>query len=62
MVSSADLRLKEPEAVQAFLGGRSEDTFRGLFEALYPKLVSYFVVRCLDLQVAERTGPGCPDD
>jgi DNA-directed RNA polymerase specialized sigma24 family protein len=53
MVFSADLRLKEREAVQAFLGSRSEDTFRSLFEALYPKLVSYFAVRGLDLQVAE---------
>jgi hypothetical protein len=42
--------------VQAFSVGRSEDPFRGLFEALYPKLVSYFAVRGLDLQVAERTG------
>jgi hypothetical protein len=40
MVSSADLRLKEREAVQAFSVGRSEDPFRGLFEALYPKLVA----------------------
>ncbi len=39
--------------MQAFLGSRSEDTFRGLFKALYPKLVSYFAVRDLDLQVAE---------
>ena len=53
MVFSADLRLKEREAVLAFLGSGSEDTFRGLFEALYPKLVSYFAVRGLDIQVAE---------
>jgi hypothetical protein len=52
-VFSANLRLKQREAGQAFLGSRSGDTFRGLFEALYPKLVGYFSVRGLDLQVAK---------
>jgi RNA polymerase sigma-70 factor (ECF subfamily) len=53
MVFSADLKLKEQEAVHAFLADGSEESFRVLFEALYPKLVRYFVVRGLELQVGE---------
>lgn len=53
MVFSADLKLKEREAAEAFLASGSEESFRGLFEALYSKLVRYFVVRGLDLHAAE---------
>ena len=53
MVFSADLKLKEREAVEAFLATGSEESFRALFEALYSKLVRYFVVRGLELQAAE---------
>jgi RNA polymerase sigma-70 factor (ECF subfamily) len=53
MVFSADLKLKEQEAVQAFLVNGAEESFRTLFEALYPKLVRYFVVRGLELPAAE---------
>src|SRR5580693_10143706 len=53
MVSSADLKLKEQEAVDAFLANGSEEAFRDLFEALYPKLVRYFAVRGLEAQAAE---------
>jgi RNA polymerase sigma-70 factor (ECF subfamily) len=53
MVFAADLKLKEQEAVAAFLGNGSEESFRALFEALYPKLVRYFVVRGLELQAGE---------
>lgn len=53
MVFSADLKLKEQEAVAAFLANSSEECFRALFEALYPKLVRYFVVRGLEVPVAE---------
>jgi hypothetical protein len=49
MVFSADLKLKEQEAVAAFLANGSEESFRALFEALYPKLVRYFFVRGLEL-------------
>jgi RNA polymerase sigma factor (sigma-70 family) len=53
MVFSADLKLKEREAVEAFLSGGSEESFRALFEALYSKLLRYFVVRGLEIQAAE---------
>jgi RNA polymerase sigma factor (sigma-70 family) len=53
MVFSADLKLKEQEAVDAFLASGSEEAFRDLFEALYPKLVRYFAVRGLEAQAAE---------
>jgi RNA polymerase sigma-70 factor, ECF subfamily len=53
MVFSADLKVKEREAVEAFLLDGSEESFRALFEALYSKLVRYFVVRGLELQVGE---------
>jgi RNA polymerase sigma-70 factor (ECF subfamily) len=53
MVFSADLKLTEQEAVEAFLASRSEESFRALFEALYSKLVRYFVVRGLEMQAAE---------
>jgi len=53
MVFSADLKLKEQEAVAAFLAESSEESFRALFVALYPKLVRYFVVRGLEMQVSE---------
>jgi RNA polymerase sigma-70 factor, ECF subfamily len=44
---------KEHEAVEAFLVNGAEESFRALFETLYPKLVRYFAVRGLELQVAE---------
>jgi RNA polymerase sigma factor (sigma-70 family) len=53
MVFAADLKLQEQEAVAAFLANGSQESFRALFEALYPKLVRYFVVRGLELPVAE---------
>ncbi len=53
MVFSADVKLKEREAVEAFLASGSEDSFQALFEALYSKLVRYFIVRGLEAQVAE---------
>jgi RNA polymerase sigma-70 factor, ECF subfamily len=53
MVFSPDLKLIEREAVDAFLASGSEECFRALFEALYPKLVRYFVVRRIEMQVAE---------
>lgn len=53
MVFATDLKLQEQEAVAAFLANGSQDSFRALFEALYPKLVRYFVVRGLELPVAE---------
>ena len=53
MVFSADLKLKEREAVDAFLASGSEESFRILFEALYSKLVRYFMVRGADRAVGE---------
>jgi RNA polymerase sigma factor (sigma-70 family) len=53
MVFSADLKVKEREAVEAFLASGSEESFRALFEALYSKLVRYFVVRGLELPASE---------
>ena len=53
MVFSADLNFTEQETVGAFLASGSEESFRALFEAQYPKLVRYFVARGLELQAAE---------
>jgi RNA polymerase sigma-70 factor (ECF subfamily) len=53
MVFSADLKLREREAVEEFLARGSEESFRALFEALYSKLVRYFVVRGLELEAGE---------
>jgi RNA polymerase sigma-70 factor (ECF subfamily) len=53
MLFAADLKLQEQEAVAAFLANGSQESFRALFEALYPKLVRYFVVRGVELPVAE---------
>jgi RNA polymerase sigma-70 factor (ECF subfamily) len=53
MVFSADLKLKEREAAEGFLASGSEESFRVLFEALYSKLIRYFVVRGLEPHVAE---------
>lgn len=51
MVSAADL--KEREAVALFLSTRSEEAFRALYQALYAKLIRYFVARGLKQAVAE---------
>jgi RNA polymerase sigma-70 factor (ECF subfamily) len=53
MVFAADLKISEQEAVGAFLRNASEESFRALFQALYPKLVRYFLVREVELQAAE---------
>jgi RNA polymerase sigma-70 factor (ECF subfamily) len=53
MVFAADLKLQEQDAVAAFLANGSQESFGALFEALYPKVVRYFVVRGLELPVAE---------
>jgi RNA polymerase sigma-70 factor (ECF subfamily) len=53
MIVSAELRFTEQEAAGAFLANGSDESFRALFEALYPKLVRYFVVRALELEAAE---------
>ena len=45
MIVSAELRFTEQEAAGEFLANGSDESFRALFEALYPKLVRYFVVR-----------------
>lgn len=48
---AADLR--EREAVEEFLSNASADSFRGVFEVLYNKLVHYFVIRRTDRPTAE---------
>ena len=53
MVFSTDLKLVERQVVDSFLASGSEESFRALFEALYPKLVRYFAVRGLELAGAE---------
>jgi RNA polymerase sigma-70 factor, ECF subfamily len=53
MIFAADVKFQEQEAVAAFLTNSSQDSFRALFEALYPKLFRYFLVRGLELPVAE---------
>lgn len=45
--------LKEREAVEAFLSSGTEDSFRGLYEALFAKLVRYFMARGLAATTAE---------
>jgi RNA polymerase sigma-70 factor (ECF subfamily) len=51
VVSAADL--KEREAVALFLSTGSEDAFRALYQALYAKLVRYFMVRGVAQATAE---------
>ena len=45
--------MEEKQAVDLFLRTRSEESFCALFEALYPRVRRYFLVRSLDRMTAE---------
>lgn len=53
MVTTADKKGREHEAVDVFLSAPSQENFKVLFELLYPTLVRYFVVRGSALSAAE---------
>lgn len=53
MIVSTEFKFTEQEAAGAFLANGSDESFRALFQAMYPKLVRYFLVRALELEAAE---------
>ncbi len=50
MVTTSDTKERERKAAESFLATGSQEAFRELFEALYAKLVRYFVICGLDMR------------